>query len=196
MTVARQTADEAIALLRKMIAVPSPSGSEDGTAALIFDWLKERGASPCRFLNNVWALAPGYDAGRPTLMLNSHHDTVRPSASYTRDPYDAAVDGDRLYGLGANDAGASGVSLATAFLSLMHSPLPFNLLFAWTAAEENMAPEGMRAFLPEMRRLGINIDMAIVGEPTEMHPAIAERGLLVLDGVARGVAGQDRKSVV
>lgn len=189
MTVARQTADEAIALLRKMIAVPSPSGSEDGTASLIFDWLKERGASPCRFLNNVWALAPGYDAGRPTLMLNSHHDTVRPSASYTRDPYDAAVDGDRLYGLGANDAGASGVSLATAFLSLMHSPLPFNLLFAWTAAEENMAPEGMRAFLPEMRRLGINIDMAIVGEPTEMHPAIAERGLLVLDGVTRGVAG-------
>lgn len=182
-------ADDAILLLRRLIAVPSPSREEAATADIIADWLGSHGASPSRIHNNVWALAPGYDPQRPTLMLNSHHDTVRPAASYTRDPYDAAIEGDRLYGLGSNDAGASGVSLATAFLTLMHEQLPVNLLFAWTAAEENMAPEGMRAFLPEMERLGIRIDMALVGEPTGMQPAIAERGLLVLDGVARGVAG-------
>ena len=119
----------------------------------------------------------GYDPSKPTLMLNSHHDTVRPSASYTRDPFEPTVEDDHLYGLGSNDAGASVVSLATAFLELRREKLPFNLLLALTAAEEVMAPDGMRAFLPEMKRLGIRIDMALVGEPTGMAPAIAERGL-------------------
>ncbi len=183
------TAAEAIALLRRLIATPSISGSEGDTATIIGQWLAERGASPERLHNNVWALAPGYDPARPTLLLNSHHDTVRPSASYTRDPFDPALENGRLYGLGSNDAGASGVALASAFLALKDEPLPFNLLFAWTAAEENMAPEGMRAFLPEMAARGINIDMALVGEPTGMQPAIAERGLIVLDGIARGKAG-------
>lgn len=183
------SSDDAITLLRRLIATPSVSGSEHGTADIIEQWLAERGASPERIHNNVWALAPGYDPARPTLLLNSHHDTVRPSASYTRDPFDPTVEDGRLYGLGSNDAGASGVSLATVFLILKDEPLPFNLLFAWTAAEENMAPEGMRAFLPAMAGRGIKIDMALVGEPTGMQPAIAERGLIVLDGVARGKAG-------
>lgn len=182
-------ADAAIELLRRLIATPSPSGSEQATADLIQKWLGDYGASPHRIHNNVWALAPGYDPKRPTLLLNSHHDTVKPSTSYTRNPFSPDIEGDRLYGLGSNDAGASGVSLATAFLILHDEPLPYNLIFAWTASEENMAPEGMRAFLPEMARLGIRIDMALVGEPTGMQPAVAERGLLVLDGVVHGVAG-------
>ncbi len=185
----KPTADEAILLLQRLIATPSHSREENATADILFDWLERYGASPRRYLNNVWAIAGSYDPAKPTLMLNSHHDTVRPSASYTRDPYNPTIEGDRLYGLGSNDAGASGVSLATAFLNLIDEQLPFNLLLALTAAEENMAPEGMRAFLPEMERIGIKIDMALVGEPTGMAPAVAERGLLVLDGVARGVAG-------
>lgn len=185
----KPTADDAIALLRQLVATPSPSREEDATATILFDWLESRKAEPRRFKNNVWALSKGYDPAKPTLMLNSHHDTVKPSASYTRDPYDATIEGDRLWGLGANDAGASVVSLATAFLNLREEDLPFNLLLALTAAEEVMAPDGMRAFLPEMERLGIRLDMALVGEPTGMEPAVAERGLLVLDGVARGVAG-------
>lgn len=182
-------ADEAIELLRRLIATPSPSGSEQATADIIQKWLSDYGATPHRVHNNVWALAPGYDPKRPTLLLNSHHDTVKPSPSYTRNPFSPDIEGDRLYGLGSNDAGASGVSLATAFLTLHDETLPYNLIFAWTASEENMAPEGMRAFLPEMARLGIRIDMALVGEPTGMQPAVAERGLLVLDGMVHGVAG-------
>lgn len=182
-------ADEAISLLRRLIASPSPSREEAATAGILYDWLSGQGVNPQRYENNVWALSQDYDTAKPTLMLNSHHDTVRPSASYTRDPYDAAIEGDKLYGLGSNDAGASAVSLATAFVNLCGESLPFNLLLALTAAEEVMAPEGMRAFLPEMERRGIRIDMALVGEPTGMEPAVAERGLLVLDGVARGVAG-------
>lgn len=185
----KYNAEEAIALLRHLIAMPSFSREEDATASILYEWLSERGASPQRFKNNVWAMAGEYDPSKPTLMLNSHHDTVRPSASYTRDPFEPTVEDDHLYGLGSNDAGASVVSLATAFLELRREKLPFNLLLALTAAEEVMAPDGMRAFLPEMKRLGIRIDMALVGEPTGMAPAIAERGLLVLDGVARGVAG-------
>ena len=185
----KPSADEAIELLRRLIATPSTSGSEQATADIIQEWLSRYGALPNRIHNNVWAIAPGYDSTRPTLLLNSHHDTVKPSTSYTRNPFSPDIEGDQLYGLGSNDAGASGVSLATAFLTLMNESLPYNLLFAWTASEENMAPEGMRAFLPEIERLGIRIDMALVGEPTGMQPAIAERGLLVLDGIVYGVAG-------
>lgn len=181
--------DEAIELLKGMIAIPSPSRSEDGTAALIYDWLHDHGADVRRFHNNVWALAPGFDVARPTLMLNSHHDTVKPSAQYTRDPYEPLIEDGRLYGLGSNDAGASVVSLLAAFLTLSEENLPFNLIVAITAAEEVMGEYGMRAFLPELDRLGFIPDMVIVGEPTGFQPAVAERGLIVLDGLARGVAG-------
>lgn len=117
-------------------------------------------------------------------MLNSHHDTVRPVASYTRDPYRAEIIDGRLYGLGGNDAGASGVALASAFLDLAGCNLPFNLIFAITAAEEVMGELGMRAFLPHLSDAGLKPDMVLVGEPTGMQPAIAERGLLVFDAVA------------
>ncbi len=180
---------EPVNLLTRMIGAPSPSREEGATAILVYDFLDAAEAHPRRHLNNVWAIAPDYDPARPTLMLNSHHDTVRPAASYTRDPYEPAVEGDRLYGLGSNDAGASVVSLLQTFLDLRTAPLPFNLLVAITAEEEVGGENGMRAFLPYLAEKGIRVDAAIVGEPTGMQPAVAERGLVVLDAVTRGVTG-------
>lgn len=180
-----------IQLLKKLIAAPSTSRDEERTSVIIFDWLKAHGADPQRIKNNVWSLAAPYDAAKPVVLLNSHHDTVRPAASYTRDPYAPTEEDGRIYGLGSNDAGASVVTLCRAFVDLMPQAcaLPFNLLLAITAEEEVGGENGMRAFLPEMERLGIDIDCAIVGEPTCMQPAIAERGLVVLDGMTVGVSG-------
>lgn len=176
---------EAIELLKALIATPSPSREENRTADLLHAFLARHGASPERLHNNVVARSAGFDPARPTLLLNSHHDTVRPAASYTRDPYVPAVEGDRLYGLGSNDAGASAVSLATTFLTFRDQPLPFNLVLALSAEEECMGEHGMRALLPELGR----IDMALVGEPTGMQAAVGERGLVVLDCEARGKSG-------
>lgn len=177
-------------LLKQLITTPSFSREEGDTASLWFEWLNGHGANPVRFHNNVYALTKAFDPSKPILMLNSHHDTVRPVASYTRNPFEPTLDGDRLYGLGSNDAGASGVALASTFLELMNdSDLNVNLLLAITAAEEVMGEYGMRAFLPYLREKGIYPDMVIVGEPTGMQPAVAERGLVVLDGTATGVAG-------
>lgn len=183
--------ENALTLLRRLISTPSPSREESATADIWEAWLRENGADSVeRQHNNVFVVAPGFNPSRPTLMLNSHHDTVRPSASYTRDPYSPDIEGDRLYGLGSNDAGASGVALASTFLELKDNPdLPVNLILAITAAEEVMGENGMRAFLPYLAERGLTPDMVLVGEPTGMQPAIAERGLLVFDGVAPGKSG-------
>lgn len=184
--------DEAVALLQRLIAAPSPSREETATADIWEDWLINHEAGNVeRLHNNVFVLAEDFDPMRPTLMLNSHHDTVRPAASYTRNPYQPSIEGDRLYGLGSNDAGASGVALAMSFLELSKGEhrLPVNLMLAITAAEEVMGELGMRAFLPYLAKRGLTPDMAIVGEPTGMQPAVAERGLLVLDAVTEGKSG-------
>lgn len=196
--------DEAVNLLRHLISTPSPSREEAATADIWEEWLRNQGIDYVeRLHNNVFAVAPGFNPERPTLMLNSHHDTVRPAASYTRDPYSPdivtdptqpGIEGDRLYGLGSNDAGASGVALASTFLDIVENPevsarLPFNLILAITAAEEVMGEHGMRAFLPHLAERGLTPDMVIVGEPTGMQPAVAERGLLVFDGVTIGKSG-------
>lgn len=182
--------DESVALLQRLIAAPSFSREEAATADIWQQWLGERVGDVRRFRNNVYAVAPGFDPSRQTLMLNSHHDTVRPSSSYTRDPFKPEVAGDRIYGLGSNDAGASGVALASTFIELYkRTELPVNLLLAITAEEEVSGENGMRAFLPYLREQGLYPDMAIVGEPTDMRPAVAERGLLVLDAVAAGKSG-------
>lgn len=178
-----------IQLLRQMIATPSLSRNEDATADLIFDFLNDNGISVKRIHNNVYALNRKYDTSKPTVMLNSHHDTVKAAASYTRDPHDAAIIKGRLYGLGSNDAGASVVSLIRVFLDLYYQDLPYNLLLAITAEEEVGGEKGMRTFLPHIASEGVKIDCAIVGEPTGMKPAIAERGLVVLDCVTKGVTG-------
>lgn len=185
------TENSALELLRHLIATPSPSRQEEATADIWQQWLSDNGAGDVRRLhNNVYVLAPGFDPAKPILMLNSHHDTVKPSPAYTRDPYSPDIEDDRLYGLGSNDAGASGVALACAFLALKdRKDLPVNLLLAITAAEEVMGEHGMRAFLPHLAAEGLTPDMVIVGEPTGMQPAVAERGLLVLDAVTEGKAG-------
>ncbi len=184
----------AVTLLRRLIATPSPSREEAATADIWEEWLGERSKGKVeRLHNNVFVVAPGFDSSRPTLMLNSHHDTVRPASSYICDPYspdiEADEEGNRLYGLGSNDAGASGVTLAATYLDLENKALPFNLIFAITAAEEVMGELGMRAFLPHLAERGLTPDMVLVGEPTGMQPAIAERGLLVLDCIAVGKSG-------
>lgn len=178
-----------IDLLRRMIAIPSVSRQEDAVADLILSEMEDRGFAPHRFYNNIYAIHPDYDASRPTLMLNSHIDTVCPVDSWTRNPFAPEESGGRLYGLGSNDAGASVVSLIGLFGDMLSRDLPFNLILAITAEEEVMGERGMRAFLPYMAEQGIGIDMAIVGEPTGMQPAVGERGLLVLDCVSHGVSG-------
>ena len=180
----------AIELLQRLIAIPSLSGNEEGTAEILAAELAERGVEVRRHHNNVWALSRGYDASKPTLMLNSHQDTVKPSAAYTRNPFEPTIEDGRLYGLGSNDAGASLVALLTTFCNNYDtSDAPYNLILALTAEEENMGERGMRSFLPHLREEGIKVDMVLVGEPTSMQAATAERGLVVLDCVAHGKSG-------
>lgn len=172
-------------MLKKLIATPSVSRDEARTADLLAAFLAERGATPERLANNVWVRSEGFDPARPTLLLNSHHDTVRPAASYTRDPYAPTVEDGRLYGLGSNDAGASVVCLVETFLTFRARALPFNLVLGISAEEECMGENGIRALLPALGR----VDMALVGEPTGMQAATGERGLVVLDCTAHGKSG-------
>ena len=183
------TTHEAIALLDKLIATPSISREESATADILEAFLREKGVEVQRIHNNVWALCKHFDATKPTLLLNSHHDTVKPSAAYTKEPYVPLHADGKIYGLGSNDAGASLVSLATIFCNNYDAPLSYNLVLALTAEEEVMGEKGMRAMLPELERAGIRIDMALVGEPTGMKAAVGERGLLVFDATAHGVRG-------
>ena len=184
------TANDAIALLQRLIATPSLSGNESDTADILAAELASRGVVVRRHHNNIWALSEGFDANKPTLMLNSHQDTVKPSQNYTRDPFEATIEEGKLYGLGSNDAGASLVSLVVTFCNNYNtSALPYNLLLALTAEEENMGERGMRAFLPHLVEQGVKVDMVLVGEPTSMQPAVGERGLVVLDCVAHGKSG-------
>lgn len=179
------TAD-AVALLCRMIEIPSVSREEQQVADMLEQTLREDyGMDIRRSGNNLWCPAPGYRRERPTLMLNAHIDTVKPSDSWTRPPHHATVEGDRIYGLGSNDDGASVVSLVQVFRALMQEPLPYNLLLALSAEEEVSGKGGMEHLLTVLPP----IDVALVGEPTGMQPAIAEKGLMVLDLTAHGVAG-------
>ncbi len=177
---------EYIDLLCDLIATPSLSRKETDTALLLETFLSEHGLCVRRVGNNLIAR---YVAGNvedlPVLLLNSHHDTVKPSQSYTRDPFKPVIDGDKLYGLGSNDAGASLVSLIAAFIYFKDKKLPFEIVLGLSAQEECSGPEGMRLMWPELG----HVDMGIVGEPTGLKVAIGERGLLVLDCVAYGRSG-------
>ncbi len=173
-------------LLKSLISTPSISRDEGATATIIESWLEERGVATHRYGNNVLAYSAGFDSSkRKTLLLNSHHDTVRPAASYTRDPFAPTVEGDKLYGLGSNDAGASVVGLMNAFVHWHEKPLNINLLLAITCEEEVMGEGGIRSLTEQLKC----VDMALVGEPTQLGAAIGERGLVVLDCVASGVSG-------
>lgn len=177
---------EAAELLKRLIAIPSTSRDEQAAADFLEAYLKERGAAPHRHLHNVWCEQPAAaDDPRPTLLLNAHLDTVRPAPSWTRDPYTPALEGDRLYGLGSNDCGGGLVTLVQTFLALRGRKLPYRLVFLASAEEEVSGKHGIEAALPLLPR----IDAAIVGEPTAMRPAIAEKGLMVLDCTAHGSSG-------
>ena len=184
------TANQAIDLLMRLIATPSLSGEESGTADILATELAARGVAMRRHHNNIYALSQGYDVAKPTLMLNSHQDTVKPSPAYTRNPFEPTREGDKIYGLGSNDAGASLVSLLATFCNNYDTTTrPYNLLLALTAEEENMGERGMRSFLPHLQEESIKVDMVLVGEPTSMQAATAERGLVVLDCTAHGKSG-------
>lgn len=176
----------AISLLQELIRTPSLSKQEEVTAELIHQFLAKHIPDVRRLGNNVWAKSRQWQAGRPTILLNSHHDTVKAAAGYTRNPHSPDIVDGQLYGLGSNDAGASLVSLIAAFLVLENQPdLGCNLLLAATAEEEISGPNGIAALLPHLPPIAAGI----VGEPTLMNLAIAERGLVVIDGLTQGQSG-------
>lgn len=177
---------DAVALLQELIATPSFSKEEDQTAGIISRFLALKGLATTRVGNNVFVANKHYDAAKPTILLNSHHDTVKPNPQYTRDPFAATIEDGKLYGLGSNDAGGCLVSLIVTFIYFNEQEnLKYNLVLATTAEEEISGVNGIEMALKYMPP----IDCAIVGEPTLMQLAVAERGLLVLDCVATGKAG-------
>lgn len=179
---------DALELLRRLIATPSFSKEENRTADVLEEFFRERSIPYRRLKNNLWARNRYYHPDRPTVLLNSHHDTVRPNPGWTLDPFAPTLRGTRLYGLGSNDAGASLVALLAAFCYFYARPdLQYNVIVAATAEEEISGRDGME-LLWQSGMLG-PVEFAIVGEPTGMHLAIAEKGLLVLDCVFGGKAG-------
>jgi acetylornithine deacetylase len=175
-----------IELLQQLIRTESFSGQEDKTANIIQEYLAKNGVQSERLMNNVIAKNKYFSIERKSILLNSHHDTVKPNAGYSRDPFEPTIENGVLYGLGSNDAGASLVSLIETFLYFYsREDLKFNLIFVATAEEERAGKNGMLSvvkFIPK-------IDFAIIGEPTKMQMAIAEKGLMVLDCIAKGVSG-------
>ena len=177
---------EAIDLLKGMISRPSFSREETAVADYLQKCWSDAGHHLFRKGNNLWIIAPGFDFAKPTLLLNSHIDTVKPAAGWQKDPFlPEETEDDRLYGLGSNDAGASVVSLYEAFTILSAKAQPYNLIFLASCEEEVSGKNGIECVLPELPP----IRFAVVGEPTGMRPAIAEKGLMVLDCVATGKAG-------
>ncbi|CAM3905562.1 M20 family metallo-hydrolase [Flavobacterium cucumis] len=177
--------ESAYELLKTLISIPSFSKSEDKTADCIEKFFATNNIPTNREMNNIWAFNQFYDASKPTILLNSHHDTVKPNASYTLNPFEAIEKDGKLYGLGSNDAGGCLVSLIATFLYFYNQEnLKYNFVLAATAEEEISGVNGIESIF---KKLG-PIDFAIVGEPTEMNLAIAEKGLLVLDCVAKGTS--------
>lgn len=178
--------NNALELLQKLIATPSFSKEEEHTAAIIEDFFKEHKVATHRQGNNVWVKNFHFDPTLPTILLNSHHDTVRPNTGYTRDPFKAEIIDGKLYGLGSNDAGGPLVSLMATFLHYhKRNNLKYNLVFAASAEEEISGVGGIESIWPSL----VPIDFAIVGEPTLCDMAVAEKGLMVLDCVAKGKSG-------
>ncbi|GAA3634916.1 M20 family metallo-hydrolase [Flavivirga jejuensis] len=175
--------NDAISLLKKLIETQSFSSEEDQTALHIEDWFKRYHIDYKRTQNNVWAINKYFDESKPTLLLNSHHDTVKPNSAYTKDPLKAIVEDGKLYGLGSNDAGGCLVSLIATFTHFYnHEDLKYNLVIVASAEEESSGPNGLNSMLAVIPK----VDVAIVGEPTLMNLAVAEKGLVVFDAVVKG----------
>lgn len=180
-----ETAKEAVELLKSIISIPSYSTEEAEVADFLENFLEQKGYAVSRKGNNIWLMSPGFDIEKPVILLNSHIDTVKPVAGWTKNPHTPIVENNCLYGLGSNDAGASVVSLLFAYFALTEKPQPYNLIFAATAEEEISGSNGIESLMKELPP----VDFAVVGEPTGMQPAIAERGLMVLDCKVTGKAG-------
>jgi len=179
-------ANDAVDLLRRLVQTPSVSRDEAAAADVICAAMDQYGLPWQREANNVWTMSRDFSDERPTVLLNAHIDTVKPVATWSRDPFVPTLEGDRLYGLGANDCGGGLVSLLQVFRQLSSlSSLPFNLIYLASAEEEVSGKDGIERVLPLLPRP----DVAIVGEPTGMQPAIAEKGLMVVDGYSHGVSG-------
>jgi acetylornithine deacetylase/succinyl-diaminopimelate desuccinylase-like protein len=176
----------AIGLLQQLISIPSFSKEEDKTSNLLMSFFTHHGMEATRKGNNVWAKNKFFDDNKPTILLNSHHDTVKPNPAYTRNPFSADMEEGKLYGLGSNDAGGPLVSLITTFFYFYNQQnLKYNLVLAATAEEEISGTNGVELIWNDLPK----IDCAIVGEPTLTEIAIAEKGLMVLDCVTYGKAG-------
>ncbi|NER16395.1 M20 family metallo-hydrolase [Spongiivirga citrea] len=177
---------KAIKLLFNLIATESFSSEEDETAKHIGQWLSSFNVSFTRTNNNVWAVNKHFDSSKPTILLNSHHDTVKPNGNYTRDPFKPEIIHGKLYGLGSNDAGGALTSLLSTFVHFYEKEeLAYNIVVAATAEEESSGQLGLNSLLEDLPE----IDFAIVGEPTLMQLAIAEKGLLVIDCKSTGTPG-------
>ncbi len=176
---------EAVALLQSLIRTQSFSSEEDKTATLIRTWLEGHGVACKQEKNNVYAINKHEDPSKPYLLLNSHHDTVKPNSGYSRNPYEATIENGKLYGLGSNDAGGALVCLLATFVYFYEQQdMAYNLVVAATAEEETSGPNGLNSLLKTLPK----IDTAIVGEPTQMELAVAEKGLVVFDATIKGTA--------
>jgi len=185
MSIEKLTID-AIALLKNLIETPSFSSEENETALLIEDWFLKYQIDYQRTQNNVWAINKEFDESKPTLLLNSHHDTVKPNNGYTKDPFKVIIEDGKLFGLGSNDAGGCLVSLIATFTYFYnHKDLKYNLVLVASAEEESSGQNGLNSMLSIIPK----IDVAIVGEPTLMHLAVAEKGLVVFDAKVKGTPG-------
>ena len=180
-----QFLSDAVELLKALIETPSVSRNEENAANLLASYLDKWQLPYGREANNLWVGCPDWQNNRPTVMLNAHIDTVKPVSSWTRDPYKASQEGDILYGLGSNDCGGGLVSLLQTYRIMLNKPRNYNILWVASAEEEVSGSNGFSRVLSRLP----NIDVAIVGEPTGMQPAIAEKGLMVIDGYADGVSG-------
>jgi len=176
---------DGVALLKELIATPRVSRQETEAATLLERRMAEWGMAPRREGNNVWAVSKSFDAAKPTLLLNAHIDTVKAVASWTRNPHEPLVEGDRLYGLGSNDCGGGLVTLLLTFRRLMDCSCAYNIIYLASCEEEVSGKDGIARVLPLLPPVSV----AIVGEPTGLQPAVAEKGLMVIDGYADGVSG-------
>jgi len=176
---------DAIDLLKRLISIPSISREENQLADFLENMLKEKKYYPLRKGNNIWLMSPGWNELKPVILLNSHIDTVKPVAGWTKDPFFPIEEEEKLFGLGANDAGASLVSLLQVFMILTQTKQENNFIFLASCEEEISGKNGIESVLPELPP----INLGVVGEPTSMQPAIAEKGLMVLDGIVYGKSG-------
>lgn len=187
MTTHENMTTEAVELLKRLIATPSVSRDESAAADVMEDFMQKKGLCPQRHGNNVWAVCPDFLEGKPTVLLNAHIDTVRPVDGWTHDPFTPEItdDGDALYGLGSNDDGGSLVALLHTYIYMCGKERTYNLIYLASCEEEVSGKGGVESVLPLLPK----IDLGIVGEPTGMQPAIAEKGLMVIDATAHGKAG-------